>query len=373
MTPDLYSKTGLSLRRGAELLGTSSSTLWHALRGNFPKRNKEELRAKLAALCAGHGLSAPASAPVSAQKSTETPQSAAQDTEEKVMLLRKQSASAQARKHFGLTCDPFGELTDRSQVWLSKDIRYVRESLLHVACHGGLLAVVGESGSGKSTLRKDLHERLAEEARDVVLIYPQMLGSEANALNGSVLKAGHIVEAVISTVSPGSKIPRSPEMRGRFLISVLQASAKAGFRHCLVIEEAHTLNLHTIKHLKRFYEIESGFKRLLSIIMIGQTELYDKLSEQDADTREVVQRCEVVTLDPIADVEGYVRHRLALAGGDAGQIFTADAFSAVRLRLAPHGVVCTYPLAIGNVVNRALNLAAQTGETIISRDVVMAI
>ena len=42
-----------------------------------------------------------------------------------------------------------------------------------------------------------------------------------------------------------------------------------------------------------------GFTKLVSIIMIGQPELGVKLSERNADVREVVQRCERVTLTPV--------------------------------------------------------------------------
>ncbi len=41
----------------------------------------------------------------------------------------------------------------------------------------------------------------------------------------------------------------------------------------LVIEEAHGLPTATLKHLKRFFELEDGFKKLLGIVLIGQTEL----------------------------------------------------------------------------------------------------
>ena len=66
-----------------------------------------------------------------------------------------------------------------------------------------------------------------------------------------------------------------------------------------MIEEAHGLPLPTLKHLKRFFELKNGFERLLGIVLIGQTELAQKLSENNPAVREVVQRCEVVTLLPL--------------------------------------------------------------------------
>ncbi|XLM22759.1 AAA family ATPase, partial [Chromobacterium piscinae] len=89
-------------------------------------------------------------------------------------------------------------------------------------------------------------------------------------------------------------------------------SHAAGYRHCLVIDEAHSLPIPTLKHLKRFFELELGFKKLLSIILIGQPELKVKLSERDAAVREVVQRCEMVELAPLEGgrLEEYLKFKL---------------------------------------------------------------
>lgn len=120
------------------------------------------------------------------------------------------------------------------------------------------------------------------------MVEPYTLSMAESEKNGKPLRAPHIAEAIISTVSPGTGVPSSPEMRARKLHKVLVESSRAGFRHCLVIEEAHDLHMHTLKALKRFWELKDGMRRLLSIILIGQTELQDKLSSTQSDVREVV-------------------------------------------------------------------------------------
>ena len=48
---------------------------------------------------------------------------------------------------------------------------------------------------------------------------------------------------------------------------------------------------NNLKFLKRFWELEDGFKKLLSILLIGQPELKNKLDErQHYEAREVI-RC----------------------------------------------------------------------------------
>ncbi len=345
-------EAGYSVRRAAEVMGLAHSTLHAALKG---KDVRPDVWDKITAFCQEHGIYMP------------------QTRTDEDMLIRKESLSQRVLEHFGLRADPFGEVFDRRQVYLSKDLLFVRETMLHTATFGGLLAVVGESGAGKSTLRKDLHERLAEEYPHVVCIYPQVLSSEDNGNRGQVLRASHIMEAILATVAPGRRIPQSPEIRGRACVEALTQSARSGGRHVLILEEAHTLSRHTIKHLKRFFEIEDGFTRLLSIIMIGQQELlHEKLRENDAQTREVVQRCQVVELKPLVDVDGYIRHRLASVGGGEG-IWTKEASDALAFMLSNNGHKQTYPLALGNLANKALTLAASTGEEVVTREVVLSI
>src|SRR5690606_4900928 len=152
---------------------------------------------------------------------------------------------------------------------------------------------VGESGAGKSTLREELQDRIRREEQAVLMIEPYVLGMEGTDSIGKTLRAQHIAEAVMATVDPLAKTKSSPEARFRQVHETLRQSARAGHSHVLVIEEAHSLPLATLKHLKRFRELKDGLRPLLSIILIGQPELATKLSEHNPEVREVVQRIEI--------------------------------------------------------------------------------
>lgn len=288
------------------------------------------------------------------------------------MLLRKQSLSPEARRAFTLARDPFAEVRSADEVFLTGDFRYVRESLRQTAKHGGFIAVVGESGAGKSTLRRDLAEWIHRENEPVILIEPYVLGMEDNDVKGKTLKAGHIAEAILAAVAPRDTLKQSPEARFRQVHNALRESHRAGHRHVLVIEEAHGLPLPTLKHLKRFFELEDGFSKLLGIVLIGQPELGQKLDERNPSVREVVQRCEVVTLRPLDDeLEGYLRHRFQMVNKPLDQVMDATAIDALRIKLAGRGQYSVlYPLAVHNVVTAALNEAATLGIPHITADVV---
>lgn len=112
------------------------------------------------------------------------------------MLMRKQKLLPRTKKNFGIIKDIFGELEHSDDVYLTPDLRYVRETIYQTAKHGGLLAVIGESGSGKTTLRKDLHERITQAGDHIIIIEPYIVAMEDSERVGKPLKAMHIAEAV---------------------------------------------------------------------------------------------------------------------------------------------------------------------------------
>jgi type II secretory pathway predicted ATPase ExeA len=294
-----------------------------------------------------------------------SPPDPAKDQEETIdMLLRKQTLTPAARRHFGLTRDPFADPSTAEDVFLSPDIRYVREAMYQVARHGGFLAVVGESGAGKSTLREELVDRLQREEQAVIVVEPYVLAMEGNDQAGKTLKAQHIAEAIMAAVSPLAKTKSSPEARFRQLHEALRDSARAGHSHVLVIEEAHSLPLPTLKHLKRFRELKDGLRPLLSVVLVGQPELKTKLSEHNPEVREVVQRIEVIDLPALdKDLEAYLTHRFKRAGTALDQVLAKDAADALRSKLMPARSSGTllYPLAVHNALTAAMNRAADLG------------
>jgi type II secretory pathway predicted ATPase ExeA len=169
------------------------------------------------------------------------------------------------------------------------------------------------------------------------------------------------------------------EAKSRQLHRLLKDSRRAGYSHCLIIEEAHALSIPTLKHLKRFMELEDGFKKLLSVVLIGQSELKVKLSERSPEVREVVQRCELVELQPLdAQLEDYLRFKFRRVGADLDALFDKTACDAIRERLifsrgdqkGRETISLMYPLMINNLVTAALNSAAALGFDKVTADII---
>ena len=207
------------------------------------------------------------------------------------------------------------------------------------------------------------------------MIEPYTLSMTETDKYGKPLRAQHIAEAIIDTVNRGARCAGSPEMRGRMLHQMLIASSRGGSRHVLVIEEAHDLHVQTIKSLKRFWELKDGMRRLLSIILIGQTELRGKFSNTQAAVREVVQRCDVIDLPPIKDPEAYLAFRFKVAGANISNVFEPEALALLREQLVvasslnSNGEYLGYPLAIANLARAAMSKAYEIGESIVTSDV----
>lgn len=301
------------------------------------------------------------------------------DQECEPMLLRKQVLLPETKRAFQIFRDPFDDLQSVDDMYVSPDIRYIRESMYQVARHDGFLAVVGESGAGKSTLRRDLINRLAAEGAPVLVIEPYVIAMEDKGEKGKALRTAHIADAIVDTVAPLERPKSNPEARFRQMHRALKNSYESGFRHVLIIEEAHSMPTSTLKHLKRLRELESGFTKLISIILIGQTELMVKLSERNAEVREVVQRIEVAELKPVnpARLDEFLQFRLGRVNKKLEEVIDPSGVQAIAERLATAGRDTQrnllYPLAIGNLVVAAMNLAVRVGEPLVTASVIQEV
>lgn len=287
---------------------------------------------------------------------------------EEPMLLQHQALSEQAKKHFKLFRSPFAnDINTQADVYTSGPMAYVRHALWDCAQNHGFMAVVGESGSGKTTLREEFEERIRESGKSIIVIKPFVVGMEVNDLKGKTMKCGQIADAIARTLSPGLSLKSNPDARFEQVKQLLVSSVASGYSHLILIEEAHRLPQATLRHLKGFMELKEGMRRLLGVCLVGQPELDQLLGANQREIREIVQRCERVTLEPLGDeLDAYLAHKFERTGADVKAVLAPDAYAAIKQRLSyiPRGgtqrdlVSICYPLVINNLVCRAMNAAA---------------
>jgi type II secretory pathway predicted ATPase ExeA len=295
------------------------------------------------------------------------------------VLLPKTTLTPKAARHFKLFRNPFdGEVLTDEQFFLSADIEYAKEAIWQCAQTSSFVALCGESGSGKTTILAELEERLASQDRSVIVIRPSVVGMEENDVKGKTLKSADILHAVINRFDPVSPVPQSLQARSASAKRLLMASSDMGNSHLLVVEEAHSMPDATLKHLKRMHELRAGRRPLLGILLLAQPELKRRLSAglRDGTLREVAQRCEIVQLLPLDDeIKAYLECRARAVGVELARVIDDGGVEQLRQRLtkridAKTAISMAYPLAVHNLITRAMNLAADIGSTIVTDEVV---
>lgn len=386
----LLKQNGIAQSSLCKPLGVSTATVnLFVNHGQRPKKNPEQFQSLFTEILEAKGIAADQiqqalkTASNTENDQASDPLDAATPLEEQLMLLRKQTLTPAAKKNFKMFKNIFTEnIRSSSELFSNSDINYVRESMWQAAKgNSSFIAVVGQSGAGKTTLRKELIDRIEREREPVVVIEPYVLATEDNDIKGKTLKASHIAESILAALAPSTNAKRSPEARFRQIHNLLKESSRAGHHHLLVIEEAHSLPIPTLKHLKRFIELENGFTPLLSIILIGQDELKIKLAENNQEVREVVQRCEIVTLEPFTQTTlvDYLQHRCKAADRKLSDFIDESGLDAICTKLTRNvgrknqHESLLYPLAVGNLITGAMNVAADLGVPVVTGDLVMEV
>ncbi len=273
-------------------------------------------------------------------------------------------------KHFKLFRNPFlDDVQDDRDVFMSQSHTYAHAAMMDAARNGGFVAVVGECGAGKSIMRRKLIADLNAEG-DVRVVLPQ-------TINKGQLTSDHILDAIIMDMDPDARIRRTREAKARQVQRMLLESSRAGMRHVLVIEEAHDLSVPTMKQLKRLWEIEDGYRKVLGIVLVGQQELAARLNRQThPEMREVILRCLIATLDPLGrdECDGYIRLKFERVGKRVDEVLADGCVDAVMARLTTRqGWSAVYPLYINNLLAKALNQAAQIGAPMVTPEIIEAV
>jgi type II secretory pathway predicted ATPase ExeA len=125
--------------------------------------------------------------------------------------------------------------------------------------------------------------------------------------------------------------------------------------------------------------MEDGFKKLLSIVLVGQIELKSKLDEgKNWEAREVIRRMEVLELEPPGtgeDIAAYLDIKFGRLGKDRKAVIDdsgCEALAAKLRRQTRNGVVYSvaWPLLVNNWTRRAMNEAAELGAKLVDAEVV---
>jgi len=363
---------GISVKRMAKAIGYAQSTVCVAVNtGKLPQRR--DFAGEVESFLDREGVSKEGiweGAATPTQK--DRPKPGLQTDDE--INLEPEMLSHDALRHFKLFRNPFfEEVRAADDVFISQEMRFILTAMRDTARNQGILAVIGDSGAGKSVLRRLMTSELNRDG-EVAIIMPRIFDKTR-------VTAGGLCDAIIADTSDEDP-RRSLEAKARQVERILRASAQGGRRNVLVIEEAHDLTIPVLKYLKRFWEMEDGgFGSLLGIILVGQSELGEKLDERrHYEAREFIRRCLVVELTPLAnDIEAYLTHKFQRAGGDVGRVLADGAVQAMQRRLSRldrrtgKNVSVAYPLAVHNLLVKSMNAAVELGEQLVTPEIILEV
>ena len=251
-------------------------------------------------------------------------------------------------EHFKLNELPFRLSPDPAFLYLSKHharAKAYMESTIWFT--DGFVVITGEIGSGKTTL---LETFLRELEKDVVVA--QVAQTQISPIE--------FLQAVLVQFGFQPFKMRKAELIAT-LNQFLVEQYAAGRKVMLIVDEAQNLSNRVLEEIRLLSGVETTKEKVLRIILAGQPELNEKL-----DSPELVQlvqrirlRFHLTALTP-EETQGYILHRLEVAGAHGRQLFAADTPPVI------YRFTGGVPRLINTLCDTALMIAFSSGQDIVS-------
>lgn len=220
--------------------------------------------------------------------------------------------------HFGLVEPPFGITPDTDFAYSAAAHQEALNTLLvSVAAGEGFVKITGEVGTGKTLLCRRFLANVKDRFYTAYLPNPQL---------PPPLLLQAVAEELFLKPEPGIDAFHLVKHINQRLL----AFAQTGKAVVLCIDEAQTMPLDSLETLRLLSNLETEKRKLLQVVLFGQPELDDKLS--DPSVRQIRQRIafhhHMVGLRR-DEVGHYLGHRLRVAGHRGNAIFSARAANRV--------------------------------------------
>ena len=262
---------------------------------------------------------------------------------------------------YGLTDQPFAITTDPKFFYLSSSHQKAFSELLNgLRRREGMLLLTGETGTGKTTLCRTVLESLGQRTFSAMILNPYMSGAEVfrivlrdfGLVSHEELRRGALAQA---------DVPQLLDTLEGFLRSLMSIDSHA----VIVLDEAQSLAPQVLDQIRLLTALEKDNRRLVQIVLCGQPSLLQTLKTEPmhALNERITRR---VVLSPLVaeEVEAYIQHRLAIAGGTDAVSFDGNATRVVS-ELA-HGL----PRRINVLCDRALQEGRIEGVSVITAELV---
>ena len=223
------------------------------------------------------------------------------------------------KKFFRLRESPFNVNPDPRYLYLTRHIQEALACLIYgIQTRKGFVLLTGEVGTGKTTVLNKLLDWARQEKIATAFMFNPRL-SEAEFFDFMMADFG---------------IPCDSTLKSRALINLnnwLLEQHRKGTRAVLIVDEAQNLSLEMLEEIRLLTNLETSTEKLLQIVLAGQPELEEKLT--DPQLRQLRQRITLwAKTRPLTLLEthGYIKERLRIAGGAGDEIFSPAAIEIVH-------------------------------------------
>jgi general secretion pathway protein A len=218
---------------------------------------------------------------------------------------------------YGFQEKPFNPTPDPRFVFLSKTHKEAFAHLLYgINQRVGFIGLTGEVGSGKTTVLRSLLSQLDPDHHRTALIFNPCLS--APELLQSINREFGITTSS-NRLSPLDSL-------NQFL---LQQNTE-GRTVVLIIDEAQDLEAPVLEQIRLISNLETDREKLIQIVLSGQPELAQilKKNEMRQLSQRIVVRYHLQSMD-FEDTVHYIDHRLQVAGGRNGLLFSRGALKRI--------------------------------------------
>jgi general secretion pathway protein A len=218
------------------------------------------------------------------------------------------------KEFFNFSAEPFRVTPDPGFLYLTDQHKEALAAIIYgIAKRKGFVCITGEVGVGKTTIVRSYLDSVDEPGLRFVSVFNPNVSFQA------LLR--HMLRD-LGVDHPGDEIAGMVEALRGWLLQ----HHKRRETLVLLIDEAQNMPIGTLEQLRMLSNLETATEKLIQIVLVGQPELDQLLSERQL--RQLESRIAVRTrLGPLskADSTNYIRHRLKCVALDDKPAFTDGA------------------------------------------------